>query len=152
MGRFVVVALLLLVLTTGCGRSFVPARGRVTLDGQPLAGAVVSFHLDSGQGLPAQGATDADGRFALAVVDAVGARPGTYKVVVTRPEATTAAGPGRIIGSGRHRETFPGPPRPRTPPVRDPLPVVYGDLSRTPLRAEIPAGGALNLEIALSSQ
>jgi hypothetical protein len=146
-----------LLTVSGCGpRALVPAQGRVTLDGQPLPDVVVSFHLESGGGLPAQGTTDADGRFTLAGVDAPGARPGTYKVTVTRAERVAGAGPGRVVGTGEHKETFPGrghvkrsPAAPATGPA---LPAVYGDTTRTPLRVEVAAGGSTALEIALSSQ
>jgi hypothetical protein len=116
----------------------------------------VSFYLESGGGLPAQGTTDADGRFTLAGVDAPGTRPGAYKVTVTRVQPTVAVGPGRVVGEGAHKDVFPGPghakPLPAAPASGPAIPAVYGDTTRTPLRIEVTAGGSTALEIALSSQ
>jgi hypothetical protein len=75
---------LALLVAAGCGgdAGLVDVSGRVTLDGQPLAGAVVEFRPADGR--PSAGTTDADGRYALryTATDA-GAVPGEHVVVIT---------------------------------------------------------------------
>jgi hypothetical protein len=58
---------LLLAVFSGCsqsGREVAPVTGRVTLDGQPLASADVSFQPEGAQ-RASSGRTNADGRFQL---------------------------------------------------------------------------------------
>jgi hypothetical protein len=78
-------------LAAGCGRTpagIVPVSGRVTLDGQPLAGAVVTFQPmqagDPGAG-GSSGRTDAEGRFVLTLIDppTPGALAGLHVVTIT---------------------------------------------------------------------
>jgi hypothetical protein len=57
----------LLILIAGCGKrgpQIAPVHGRVTLDGQPLAGADIQFQPE-GSERPSRGRTDSDGRFEL---------------------------------------------------------------------------------------
>jgi len=80
-------ALLGIGLLSGCGASLTPVSGTVTLDGQPVDHATVSFipedaTVTNGE---ASGGTDASGNFTLVTRGSPGAYPGTYKVVVTRP-------------------------------------------------------------------
>jgi hypothetical protein len=75
----------------GCGDPKVVAvSGRVTLDGQPLAGAHVVFQpiaaaKDMNPGSGSYGITDADGRYTLTVVDTgqSGAFIGKHRVEIT---------------------------------------------------------------------
>jgi hypothetical protein len=55
----------------------------VTLDGQPVEGATVTFMTDDGK-QSAAGSTDAAGKFSLSTNGKDGAPPGTYKVVVVK--------------------------------------------------------------------
>lgn len=78
------VAGLLVTFAAGCGPRVVryPVGGVVTLDGQPLKGASVTF-MPRGKGRPGIGVTDGEGRFS--VEDAGmhdGIPPGDYDVVV----------------------------------------------------------------------
>jgi hypothetical protein len=61
---------------SGCARKRVPVEGVVTLDGEPVADAQVTFILDEEDGPAPEGITDATGAFA------VEAMAGKYKVVV----------------------------------------------------------------------
>jgi hypothetical protein len=78
------VALLLLSLA-GCGPRLpqtYPVKGRVTLDGKPVAGAGVL--LIPKEGRPANGVTDQDGAFVLSTFgQGDGALPGEHAVTVT---------------------------------------------------------------------
>ena len=79
-----------LALCVGCGSDVVPVSGRVTLDGQPLAGAVVTFQPFSGRD-PSHaisgsvGRTNEEGRFSLRLVepDIPGASVGEHTVSIT---------------------------------------------------------------------
>jgi hypothetical protein len=110
-----------LSLLWGCGcagplEKLAPVSGRVTLDGNPLAGAYVSFQpkgaRDNGSPGPASFArTDSDGRFSLAPVQpeqvsgfaGVGAVVGVHRVVIRKGESETST-PGDE--SGRYKETL----------------------------------------------
>ncbi|MGH7127649.1 MAG: carboxypeptidase-like regulatory domain-containing protein [Planctomycetaceae bacterium] len=79
-------------LLAGCGPTpaanygpLVPAHGQITLDGQPLANAVVTFEAEDGQF--AYALTDASGRYTLQVDSATnGIPPGrkTVRISTTR--------------------------------------------------------------------
>jgi hypothetical protein len=62
--------LLVAALLTGCGRrgELASVHGRITLDGQPLAGAFVVFTPTS-KGTTSYGRTDADGRYQMTFTD-----------------------------------------------------------------------------------
>ena len=102
---------------TGCAPNaypLAPVSGRVTLDGQPLAGAAVVFQPkfagDSGEVAPGSvGRTNEIGRYALMTVnDEPGAAPGTHKVRIysyspeSAPVGDTDAREGAERGPGRY--------------------------------------------------
>lgn len=79
-----------LLSVAGCGDgsslNTVPATGSVTLDGEPVEGAVVTFSPE-GEGHAAGGVTDATGAFVLTTeVKGDGAVPGTYNVMISKFE------------------------------------------------------------------
>src|SRR5262245_31335728 len=63
----------------------VPVSGKVTYKGQPVSGATVSF-IPDGEGRPATAITAADGGYKLTTLDADGAMPGQYSVVVRKSD------------------------------------------------------------------
>jgi hypothetical protein len=74
-------------LTGGCGSKTPPGpatvRGKVTFNGQPVAGGLVVFTPDprrGGSGKPARSETAADGSFALSLGDSPHIPPGWYRV------------------------------------------------------------------------
>ncbi|MEX2175951.1 MAG: carboxypeptidase regulatory-like domain-containing protein [Pirellulaceae bacterium] len=73
-------------VAVGCGDGG-PALGTVsgivTMDGQPLPSAMVTFSPVAGEGGNAVGTTDANGKYTLATVDRQGAMIGKHKVSVT---------------------------------------------------------------------
>jgi hypothetical protein len=125
------VASLVVAALAGCGRrdpGIVPVRGRVLLDGKPLplkdVGFVPAAGRDSHGGFAR---TREDGTFELRalVPGAVrihhGARPGAYAVVLSEPDFSADVEPGQPVPKGSGI----------------PVPAVYQDAARTPLRAEV---------------
>jgi hypothetical protein len=95
---------LLLVLSCltlpGCGSGgkLATVRGKVTLNGQPLQGALVEFQPTDPGGSPSSGMTDADGRYELMYTfDKSGAAPGEHV-------ASIRTGGTRVDDSGREVE------------------------------------------------
>ena len=90
------------LLLAGCGRSggnLAPVQGTVTLDGKPLAGAMVEFELDPGDnvyqkttGSISRGKTDANGRYTLEFThEEEGALVGKHIVRITTRAMTIDA-------------------------------------------------------------
>lgn len=67
--RLTLLTIVLLPALPGCGSSDGPplgeVTGRVTLDGKPLSGAVLTFIAQSAKGSPSYGGTDEQGRYTL---------------------------------------------------------------------------------------
>ncbi len=77
----------------GCADSGPPlgtVSGIVTMDGKPLANALVTFTPEAG-GRGSTGKTDASGNYELAFIDGKGALIGTHKVSVTTIKEAAAA-------------------------------------------------------------
>jgi hypothetical protein len=112
-------ALLLLLALSGCGDGrpkLYPVTGTVLYKDQPVANAQVMFNSDAGR--PAQGTTDASGKFTLTSFEAGdGATPGKYKVTVVKLVPTDAADP--------------------YSPTTNSLPVQYATAADTPLEEEV---------------
>jgi hypothetical protein len=77
-----------MVVEAGCSDGLpkrVPVAGKVTIDGQPLAKAMLTFYPPTGR--PSYATTDASGGFTLACFDdSDGAQLGTHRVSVTAVE------------------------------------------------------------------
>lgn len=97
----------LLLGVAGCGEdagvtdrpATVPVSGVVTMGGNPVEGATVTFHAgvpapgQPAQGNSAVGQTDAEGRFQLKTFEGNdGAVPGEYVVTISKYEAAAAGG------------------------------------------------------------
>ena len=77
--------ILLCLLLAGCGSGDGLARvkGKVTLNGEPLEGAIVQFQPTAEGGTPSAGKTDAQGRYELMhTFDQPGAMPGEHIVSI----------------------------------------------------------------------
>jgi len=139
-----VVVALLLVVGVGCSAGKPasnrpqthPAKGRVTMGGQPLGGATVTFRPD-GAGSGCSGITDESGNFKLSTFTAGdGAVPGKYRVTVTKVDA----GPASVdVNSPGY-----APPAANAPPPKSLLPDTYADPAKSGLTAEV-AGGKANV-------
>lgn len=137
MFRFIL-SMLLVVMTAGCGGGVeakplpktVPVSGIVTLNGQPLVSATVTF-IPEGQtkGIECQGITDESGQYALKQQHgSEGAPPGNYKVIISRllrgdgtPLPKEGAGAGGIATETLSRR--------------------YSDITKTKLTAVVPQEG-----------
>jgi hypothetical protein len=121
---------LLALVPMGCGSPPPnPITGQVTLDGQPLTDASITF-IPTGEtvGDAAHGRTGPDGTYELEARDGKGLAPGQYKVVISkwlRPDGT--------------------PPPPDVPPIdsdaKETIHPNYSDVERTVLRATVSEGG-----------
>jgi hypothetical protein len=83
-------AAVLFVAVSGCGHSeFAPLTGKVTLDGQPLPTAVITFISDGGTS--GYGSVQPNGQYVAKSGSAMGLKPGSYRisVVAFKPEVIT---------------------------------------------------------------
>ena len=123
---------LLLVAALGCSSSsgLTDVTGKVTYQGQPVEGATVVF-ISNETTRPATAITGADGTYSLMTLDAHGATPGKYSVVVSKADAPTETGePPSMEEAAKNAGRPP-------PPVKQLLPAKYGDAARTPLQCEV---------------
>ena len=109
----------------------VPVKGKVTVDGKPLAGVVVTFIPPSFG--PSNGETKEDGTYELKSATFPGAPPGTYKVAISH----IVGDDGVVYGLG--------PRSSMSPPAglsvaQEKLPPEVADPGRTKLTANVPAG------------
>src|SRR5262245_39951940 len=82
------------IVLTGCSNSSqpptYPVTGTVTWQGKPLAGAAITFVPTGKEGEAASAITDSEGKYALTTWEAGdGARPGKYRVKVSKQEQAT---------------------------------------------------------------
>ena len=85
---------MIFAVIAGCGGSsqgLQPVTGKVTLDGQPLAGTTVEFQPSARGGSPSYGETDAGGAFKLRfTIDKEGAMLGDHIVRISKFEPTNS--------------------------------------------------------------
>jgi hypothetical protein len=128
---------------SGCGGpksdrpSVVPARGRVTYRGEPVADAVLVFNPSTTDGFAASASTDPQGAFDLKTFPPEsGAVPGTYSVAILKVSQED------IYAEGN-------PKRGAAQPTSL-IPARYGNPSKSGLQLEVPADGTDQLLIELT--
>jgi hypothetical protein len=129
------------VAALGCGREFAPVSGKVTLNGQPVAGATVVFQpiaregsIDAGPG--SVGTTNDKGEYTLtADTGQKGAVVGKHRVMIS----SLGVKPGSEGGDQRGG-----------PPLENRLPGVYNDAD-TSLTFDVPAGGTNKADFPLTT-
>lgn len=140
---------IVLVLFAGCGQKTAgpktyPVTGAVTLKGEPVAGATVTFHGADGKST-AVGTTDAKGQYTLTAGPAgQGALAGKYQVAIVKYKA---AEPAPAAKGGEYV-----PPDPNQPPPPAPenlLPAKYADPKTSALTADVQPGGQHNFDFKL---
>jgi hypothetical protein len=133
----------------GCSRDpniagrpkLVPARGHITHDGKPLAGAHITF-INTALNRSAHAISDSDGSFVLSTFDDKdGAVPGKQLVSVSKVEMLHKLDP------SIDRTTMKAPKNPAGPERRWLIPEKYGSTTTSGLTAEIGESG--NKEIVL---
>jgi hypothetical protein len=156
--RYVVLTACLVLAQCGCGGKdrLVKLEGMVTLDNEPVEGAIVSFLPDESGGRFAHGITAKDGSFRLTTYKQDdGALPGDYRVTVTlipsddegegkeEPAADEKTRDGKDmmaamvrIAAARQKAL-----------EKSPIPAIYRDGGQTPLRQIVPAPGKVILAL-----
>lgn len=136
-------------LGVGCGEteppppmpsSLVMVTGKVTLDGEPLEGAMLIFFPQSTGGVMGYGVTDSTGNYAMETRGADGPVPGigsgSYRVMVSRflkPDGTAPLDPSEPPANSGARES---------------LPPQYSSPTDSKLRAVVGAsGGQFNFDV-----
>lgn len=145
--------------SVGCNKKrmkgLVPAQGVVTLNGEPVAEAMIMFTPAQigTDALAASTMTDSNGKFKMTTVDpGDGVFPGDYSVTVVKDEMQggltleqarlNAQNPDEARKNGSSDEAM----------VIHHLPAKYSDMNTTDLKITIPSSGQKNLEIALEGE
>lgn len=114
----------------GCSqnRSTVPATGKVTLNGRTVSNANVTF-ISETSGPAAFAVTDQDGQFEMLTGLELGVKPGKYKVLIQKDTSADL-----IIPEGVGRPDYMKQHNLLPKPI---VPVHYGNLTTSPLRADV---------------
>ena len=145
--RHVIAPLLVVagLAVSGCGSqrpATAPVRGRILLDGKPLAAAAVLFE-PAGGGVPARGSTLDDGSFTLTTFRrGDGALTGHHRVTVSKVV---------IDGMAANADGLEAAPLDGPLQERFVVPARYGDPATSGLVADVPSGGA-TLEFTLEAK
>jgi len=125
------ISAVVLVSLVGCGgRSLGKVSGVVTYKGKPLEGASVMFIAKDAR--PAQGTTDASGRYELTTSDlGDGAAAGEHTVIISKTEIVPPHQRSKDA-KGRQGEGY--------EETRETLPAKYTRLMDTPLKATVMPG------------
>ena len=156
-----------LIAVYGCGSSgYTPVTGTVLLDGTPLPDASVAFVPDDPSGEGATGYTDSNGRFTMASTRTDGVRPGKYKVRIEAlaeqpsPDSKSISEimSAKYGGGGQVDQKTAG--KDSAQAYKDSVkaagaqgkkgratPALYNDITKTPLRAEVPATTDFKFEL-----
>jgi len=151
--------MLLLVTTAslsmlGCGSSappgpeLVPAKGKVTLNGNPLTGAKLFFHPQDVKLVDCVATSDDAGAFELYALGKSGAVPGKYKVTVqyyTKPDGSPFLLGAADADSGMDLDQFIAMGQ-----VKLGVPKKYLNPDQTDLTIEVTPSGSEDLVLALA--
>jgi hypothetical protein len=153
-------SLLLLLMSVGCGDAkTVKVQGTVTLDGKPLAGAMVTFlPLSEKEGRAGGGRTDSGGNFRLTTFKTDdGLLPGQYRVTVVMPDDdranVTGGNPMEMDEKAKRAYFSKGSSQGRREAAKrktkkpSPIPAVYGDPLKTPFKETVPHGRPVKIEL-----
>jgi len=160
-GKLVLMGLALATIFggVGCGAGGpkpVKVKGKVTLDGQPLPGGMVTFFPEAVGGHQATAVTESDGSFSLTTFSTGdGALPGQYKILVKYQDAATEdelqINPDKPdIKAAMERFQKSQKERAKRPP-KFVVPAQYGNPAKTPLKQQVPPESQ-PVEVALKSK
>lgn len=133
-GKLCSILVVAAVAIAGCQKSgpkTTQVEGTVTYKGQPVEKALVMFSpVQPGQGMPASGQTDAQGKFTLWTNDRQGVVPGEYVVTISKSE---------LVPTG---EKIPKPEggMEDVMTTKELLPIKYKLSSSSPLKERVEAG------------
>jgi Carboxypeptidase regulatory-like domain len=136
------------IVLTGCSNSSRPptyrVTGTVTMQGKPVAGAAITFVPTGADGEAASAITDSDGKYALTTWRAGdGARPGEYRVKVSKQEQTTVD-PSKMVKNlsiEEEQKIYVENKKP-SPPAKSLVPSKYQDESSSGLSHTVPKGSS----------
>jgi len=141
--------LAMLGLMVGCGPNrpeMAPVSGTVLYEGKPLEGATVKF-MPEGEGRPATGTTDAEGRFTLTTFEkGDGAVVGDHVVTVSKYAKPTVQ-PIKSDENGVRFRSLAEEQAYYNPPSL--LPERYGNEVQSPLRATVQSGETNDITLEL---
>jgi hypothetical protein len=148
-------SLLLLIGCSGSGEEgLYPVSGRVLHQGQPVAGAMISFVGEEGT-RPATAVSQSDGTYSLFTLDSPGAGPGKYTVVVVKMAETARDDAVNVdLGVNQAGEDLSMQQAALVaskPPAKPAgvLPAAYSNPMTSPLRAEVKQGTANEIDLQL---
>jgi hypothetical protein len=121
------------IALTGCGPSKSTVSGRVTLDGQPVAGAIVGFFPTRGDGQTSDARTDADGNYKATI------SPTDMSITVSLPRLVKDMPPARRPAGMSGDEWA------------ESLPARYSSRAKTELRVTAKRGGHVVTDLSLSA-
>ena len=136
------------IVLTGCSGSSrpptYPVTGTVTMQGKPVAGAAITFVPTGTEGEAASAITDSEGKYALTTWQAGdGARPGEYRVKVSKQEQQTVD-PSKMVSNlsiEEEQKIYVESKKPR-PPAKSLVPSKYQDESSSGLSHTVPNGSS----------
>lgn len=142
----------------GCGSGTPPgpevvlAKGKVSIEGDPLTGARLFFVPEAGSNSAIAGvaSTDSEGVFEVVTNGTTGAAPGRYRVAVqyyTKPDGTPFSLTESDTESGMDLDQFIAMGQ-----VKLGVPRRYSDPTSTDLLIEIPEAGIENIELILAKK
>lgn len=161
-----VVCLFSLAGLVGCGSGSeidtVPVTGKVTLDGDPVEGATVTFVPDIPKGHTAVGRTNRGGAYTLMTMEpGDGALPGSYRITVRKTSDSVAAtteyaNPEEAQAAYREQMEAAGgaggvPNMSRRSEITHELPARYADPGESGLAAKVTADGGNDFPLKLTS-
>ena len=120
--------------TGGCSKDpLVAVEGTVTLDGKPVSLAMITFTPESETGASVSGPVDESGRFYILTIDKNGARPGRYKVTLSKTIMVQASPNGM-------------------PLPKETMPAHLLNPANSHITIDIPEAGKRDLEITFTSK
>jgi hypothetical protein len=155
--RYAVLVVVLLLAASGCGgQRLVKLEGTVTLDGQPLDGATVTFSPEGGSGNSASGLTGSDGVFYLTTrTSGDGVAPGSYKVTVTKAASSEVPGmqpPNPSDPQAMQKAMKAYYEKHKAPPDTGKkqalaIPAQYTNAEKSPLKCQVPPDGPVEFKL-----
>ena len=149
---FICIAVLLLPGCGGDGFDRIPVAGTVTLDGEPIDGAAVTFiPTTQGEALTGEGRTDHEGNFVLRSKGEQGLPPGSYKVAVRKVSGEGAEINDDMTDEEQNKAMFNAMMRPQ--PTVFLVPKKYASIETSGLTFEVSSDAEKNkFEITLTGR